>query len=41
MSGALVAVVSRPRVGVEEPRLVREHDGLDTVTKVEFLEDVP
>jgi fatty-acyl-CoA synthase/long-chain acyl-CoA synthetase len=39
-SGALVAIAWRPRVSVEEPRLVREHHGLDAVTKVELLEDV-
>jgi hypothetical protein len=35
-----VAIAWRPRVSVEEPRLVREHHGLDAVTKVELLEDV-
>src|SRR5205823_4671202 len=37
---ALVAIAWRSRVGVEKSRLVREHDCLDAVTEVEFLEDV-
>ena len=32
-SRALVAIAWRPRVRVEEPRLVREHDGLDAVAR--------
>jgi hypothetical protein len=35
-----VTIAWRPRVRVEKPRLVREHNCLDTVTKVELLEDV-
>src|SRR5207248_10818479 len=39
-SRALVEIAWRPRVSVEESRLVREHDCLDAVAEVELLEDV-
>ena len=39
-SRALVAASWSPRVRLEEPGLVREHDSLDGVTEVELLEDV-
>src|SRR5438552_6446649 len=39
-SRALVASARRPRVSVEESRLVREHDCLDAVAEVVLLEDV-
>src|SRR5437016_10305192 len=39
-SRALVETAWRPRVSVEESRLVREHDCLDAVAEVELLEDV-
>src|SRR6266550_2500352 len=39
-SRALVEIAWRPRVSVEESRLVREHYCLDAVAEVELLEDV-
>jgi hypothetical protein len=35
-----VVIAWRAGVSVEKPRLIREHHGLDAVTKVELLEDV-
>src|SRR5438128_1112489 len=39
-SRAFVVIAWGLRVSVEKPRLVREHDCLDAVTKVELLQDV-